>query len=232
MEGPGDATLKADWLQVFEEGTWKQRWCVLQAGSPVALMSIFSDSSCSSKTGLIELTASSKAMDSMESETEFGFTIEASPSSDPWYFASGDAKTMELWLKAVQSAAMEDTPIDDFSDYEDDRPKPRSSIVDRFDADWKDLQPGVAEPETVEVPELAIDDFSDYEDDEHARRSSWTALDEHDWAKLTKGRSHRTSSVGREVSREDWSGNLERRGFREPPLQAAVAEVPAGHYCC
>mmetsp|Transcript_83563 Transcript_83563/g.132306 ORF Transcript_83563/g.132306 Transcript_83563/m.132306 type:complete len:203 (+) Transcript_83563:45-653(+) len=176
MEGTGDTTLKADWLQVFEEGTWKQRWCVLQAGSPVALMSIFSDSSCSSKTGLIELTASSKA-DNMESpSTEFGFTIEASPSSDPWSFASGDAKTMELWLKAVQSAAMEDTPIDDFSDYEDDRPKPRSSIVERFDADWKDLQPGNAEP--AEVPELAIDDFSDYEDDEHARRSSWQALEE------------------------------------------------------
>ena len=160
---------------------------MLQAGSPVALLTIFSDSSCSSKTGQIELTACSKAVDSVEeSETEFCFTIEVTPSSDPWYFAATDAKQMELWLKAFRSAAIEDTPIDDFSDYEDDRPQPRSSIVERFDADWKDLQPGAAEPETAEVPELAIDDFSDYEDDEHARRSSWTALDEHDWAKLAK----------------------------------------------
>ncbi|CAK9019219.1 unnamed protein product [Durusdinium trenchii] len=107
MEG-----ARSGWLEVFEDGTWTRRWCVLQSGWPVATFTLFSDSGCSSETGLLEITQHSKAAVNEEApgplQKDFSFSLQVTPAADPWFFATCDAKRADIWMKALQSAAMED----------------------------------------------------------------------------------------------------------------------------
>eukprot|EP00928_Gymnodinium_smaydae_P065017 TRINITY_DN48216_c0_g1_i1.p1 TRINITY_DN48216_c0_g1~~TRINITY_DN48216_c0_g1_i1.p1 ORF type:complete len:280 (-),score=72.39 TRINITY_DN48216_c0_g1_i1:99-938(-) len=83
--------------------------------------------------------------------------------------------------------------IDDFSDYEDDSAKRRSSLKQRMDSDWTMEAIAAAaaskkkkkkKKEGAPAGKYFIDDFSDYEDDEPARRSSLIDTLDQDWTEL------------------------------------------------
>mmetsp|Transcript_50815 Transcript_50815/g.95032 ORF Transcript_50815/g.95032 Transcript_50815/m.95032 type:complete len:225 (+) Transcript_50815:65-739(+) len=212
---------RSGWLQVSEENSWVERFFVLHPGE----LAMYADGSCSSKTGSVVLRPSLKTSSfdpKLEAGAspgaglpEAGFILspEAAGSSSDWRLA-GAQEDIASWQKALVAEARpppEEVPIDDFSDYEEEAAQPsrteqRSSISERFEADWtvvdagkgrteSDVSQAHAAPATTAeaVAELPIDDFSDYEDDGHARRSSLADLDKQDWSQLKESHGAETS---------------------------------------
>jgi len=152
-------------------------------------------------------------------EHPYGFVICVQPNMDPerifFYFDAHDSESHIAWMSAltnvvqtlpefecasippgVSHAEVEETAMDDFSDYEDDSQERRSTLVFRHQQDW--TAPGTLPVRPLNrmsgrnsrmskgspcIPtSYDIDGFSDYDDEEVAKTSSLARWHDLDWA--------------------------------------------------
>ncbi|CAJ1438352.1 unnamed protein product [Effrenium voratum] len=136
---------------VFEEDAWKERRKSGRKLFAFQALKIFEDKSCSSKRGCggsSNFTAEGPGTsgdcrrvaaypDTFEWSKDHGFTLQAQskalvlkfralPKSKADFplgrhLAAADSDQLSVWLKVLRSAAVEEVPIDDFSDYEVER---------------------------------------------------------------------------------------------------------------
>ncbi|CAJ1406427.1 unnamed protein product [Effrenium voratum] len=108
---------------VFEEDAWKERRKSGRKLFAFQALKIFEDKSCSSKRGYAQLTPGTKAAEGLPTSLskDHGFTLQAqskAKTTSSWHLAAADSDQLSVWLKVLRSAAVEEVPIDDFSDYE------------------------------------------------------------------------------------------------------------------